>query len=164
MFFREDYKLNTLVEKNNLKKYRDILNRSNNDIKKFVLVLGDYSCYYLFEKIRMDINKDGYDNYYNSWNKAREMDSLDKERARYRKIVYYLLKTSKYDDGYVEDNIEKYTDNLISFCIDFRRLFDFYSFYNNENKDINDYNFVGEPLLNIDNKELIKKKELYIGK
>ncbi len=159
MMFKKDYKLDTVMEEENCKRYKETLDKCDDDIKRFANVLGDYSFHYLFNEVKMVSSSMGCNYYKKMWNKALENNNIDTERANYRKKVYYLLKTSKYDDGYVEDNIEKYTDDLISFCTNSMRIFNFYSLYNNEQEKVDSfYDVVKNPPLENSAKDWIKKK------
>ncbi|MBR3162048.1 MAG: hypothetical protein IKF19_04890 [Bacilli bacterium] len=134
MMFDNDYLLDDKLEIESAKRYREIAVNGNYSIKEFVDVLSDFSIYYLFENMRLIICYSGVNYYRDSFYKALINDEVDKERSKYRRKVYFLLKTSKYDDGYVEDNIEKYIDILMSFCVNFHEMYDFYFAYDGINR------------------------------
>lgn len=158
MMFKDSYELEKLEEQEKAKKYREMA--MNSDIvNDFVSVLSDYSVYNLFEEVRMTTSEAGISYYADRWKKAINDDTVGRERSYYRKKVFNLLKTSKYDDGYVEDNIENYTDILIAFCTSPRRLFAFTSLYNNKKDEVEHfYDVVKNPPLEEKTKEWIKKR------
>ena len=105
----------------------------NHDIKKLVNIISDYSVYQIFEPLNfISICKPSVDVYRNCWERAIENDNLEQEKSIYRRKVYYMLKNSGYDDGYIEDNIEYFTDVLISFYTNPKIIQDYLYLYNKE--------------------------------
>ena len=109
-------KLKTEKEKEIAKKERKTAMKLNHNIKELVSVINDYSVYKLFEPLNnILICTPGIDAYYKCWKRAIDNGSIDQEKSIYRRKIYHLLKNSGYDDCYVEDNIERFTEILISF-------------------------------------------------
>ena len=131
--------LQTEKEKEIAIKRRNTAIKLNHDIKKLVNIISDYSVYQIFEPLSfISICKPSIDVYRNCWERAIENDNLEQEKSIYRRKVYYILKNSGYDDGYVEDNIENLTDVLISFYTNPKIIQNYLSLYNegNEKKKI----------------------------
>ena len=152
MMFDEDYLLDDIESIESARRYRNIIMNGNYSIKEFGSILSDYSIYYLFETMRMIVHYSGISCYEDSFKKAIMNNDVECERGKYRRRVYFSLKTSKYDDKYVEDTIEKYVDCLISFCINLNELFNFYSAYDNGKRDTDNL------VLNNSYRNLIKKR------
>ena len=126
--------LKTEKEINSAKKYREAIAELNHDIKELVDIINDYSVYNLFEPLDfISLCKPSVDAYYICWQRALESGNNELEKSSYRRKIYYALKNSGYDDGYVEDNIEKFTDILISFYTNPENILNYLSLYNKEN-------------------------------
>ena len=126
--------LKTEKEINLAKKYRRISKKLNHDIEKLVDVISDYSVYHLFETLNyIKLCKPSLDAYHKCWQRAVEDGNIEREKNSYRRKVYHFLKNSGYDDGYIEDNIEKFTDILISFYTNPENILNYLSLYNKEN-------------------------------
>ncbi len=109
------------------KKNRVASRLSGDNINELVEKINDYSVYNLFEPIMLMISCNEGCGYLGK----RDEDSsvLDEENICRRK-VYHLLKDSGYDDFYIEDNIEKYTELLLNFYSNPDRIIKIFDLYN----------------------------------
>ncbi|MEE3342617.1 MAG: hypothetical protein VZS44_00830 [Bacilli bacterium] len=103
---------------------------SGDAINELVEKIDDYSVYSLFEPIILMLScSDDYilsQKYFEKTNK--DSPYLDEESLCRRK-VYHVLKNSGYDDFYIEDNIEKYTEMLLNFYSNPERIINIIAMY-----------------------------------
>ncbi len=150
----EVLELQTDKEKELANIYRKISLELNDDMRNFVNNLSDYSVYNLFEPFKfIEICKPGFDVYYNRWRRVVENNKMMNEMAIYRKKVYHLLKDSGYDDGYIEDNIEKHVKVLFAFYTNPDEIIKFVSLFK-EFESINNYKKFGDVKTKIKTKDI----------
>ena len=127
-----DLELLSEEEKLLAKRNRMASKLSGDAIYELVYKINDYSVYNLFEPIMLMVSCNDGDDFFEKV--VRDCPSLDEENMCRIKI-YHLLKNSGYDDFYIEDNIEKYTEMLLNFYSNPDRIINLLNLYDELSKE-----------------------------